>query len=180
MHINFWKASVKFLLQRRYILYQTHVQKLFLHKNWMVDVFSEVQTQPYLHFLAKGSSWSKKNLTLLICSVCHSWELRGNNHRIEALRIRLHQTVTGLWPGNMQRFICWAIWESDCHTNLSLHATFEICGQLQFFYSSALGCCPCLNWYGPTCYKLMCSVAHLQKDNIVYQHFRKVLANILA
>jgi len=70
-------------------LCQTHAEKYLSQKNELIGVYSEVYTHPYLHFLAKGSSWSEKNLTLFICSVCHSWELGGNNHRIEALRIGL-------------------------------------------------------------------------------------------
>lgn len=144
----------------------------------MVDAFSEVQIQLYLHFLAKRSSWSKKNLTLLICSVRHSWELRGNNHRIEALRIRLYQTVTGLWPGNMPRFICWAIWLPH---QLKLACNIWNMWRITIFLFISIGLLLIFKLIWPACYKLMHYVTvHLQKDNINDQNFRKVLDNTLA
>lgn len=68
----------------------------------------------YLHFLAKGGTWSKENLTLFICSICHPWQLWRNNHRVEALGTCLQQAVTGLWPGNIPLLKKW--WTEACYS----------------------------------------------------------------
>lgn len=44
---------------------------------------------PYLHLLTKGSQWPKENLTLLVSSVCHPWQLGGNHHGTDTVGVCL-------------------------------------------------------------------------------------------
>lgn len=86
----------------QHILNEGHFLHLCVFLNNACERWKIIAHASYLHLLTKWSQRPEEDLTLFVCSVRHSWQVWGNQHRAEALWTCLQQAATGLWPVNMQ------------------------------------------------------------------------------